>query len=115
MLKAIIGLVGVERGKVIFNQQDITGRQAHAVIAAGLGFVPQTANIFTTLTIHENLVVGGHLLKTELAARLERAYTMFPDLAAKTSRPRKNPLGWPAPNARHRPRADDRPGTDCAR
>ena len=83
LLKAIIGLVGVERGKVIFNQQDITGRQAHAVIAAGLGFVPQTANIFTTLTIHENLVVGGHLLKTELSARLERAYTMFPDLAAK--------------------------------
>jgi branched-chain amino acid transport system ATP-binding protein len=45
--------------------------------------VPQTGNVFATLTIHENLRVGGYLLGAELAQRLERAYTMFPALAAK--------------------------------
>jgi ABC-type branched-subunit amino acid transport system ATPase component len=83
LLKAIVGLVGVEAGRVTLGTRDITGLPPHEVIAAGVGFVPQTANVFTTLTIAENLVAGGHLLRGELAARLERAYAMFPVLAEK--------------------------------
>ena len=83
LLKAIVGLVGVEGGRVTLAGRDITRAPPHAVVAAGVGFVPQTANVFTTLTIAENLRAGGHLVGGELAARLERAYAIFPVLAEK--------------------------------
>ena len=86
-LKAIAGLIAPESGKVLLGGEDITGRPAHRVVAAGIGYVPQTANVFTTLTIHENLRVGGHTLGRELAARLERAYSLFPVLAEKRRQP----------------------------
>ena len=74
LMKAIAGLVGIESGRVVLRGNDVTGRSADQVVSAGLGYVPQTGNVFTTLTIHENLRVGGHLLRGEMAARLERAY-----------------------------------------
>lgn len=84
LLKAIVGQVGVAGGAVHLAGRDITGLPAHAVVAAGVGFVPQTANVFTTLTIDENLRAGGHLLaKGNLAARTTRAYALFPALAEK--------------------------------
>jgi branched-chain amino acid transport system ATP-binding protein len=83
LMKAIAGLVGIESGRVLLRGQDVTGRSADQVVGAGLGYVPQTGNVFTTLTIHENLRVGGHLLRGEMAARLERAYQSFPVLATK--------------------------------
>jgi branched-chain amino acid transport system ATP-binding protein len=83
LLKAIVGLVPVEGGRIVLAGRDITALPAHRVIAAGVGYVPQTANVFTTLTIHENLVAGGHLLGGEMVARLQRAYAMFPVLAEK--------------------------------
>ena len=86
-LKAIAGLIAPESGKVLLGGEDITGRPAHRVVSAGIGYVPQTANVFTTLTIHENLRVGGHTLGRELAVRLERAYSLFPVLAEKRRQP----------------------------
>ena len=83
LMKAIAGLVGIESGRVVLRGQDVTGRSADQVVSAGLGYVPQTGNVFTTLTIHENLRVGGHLLRGEMAARLERAYQSCPVLAQK--------------------------------
>jgi branched-chain amino acid transport system ATP-binding protein len=83
LMKAIAGLVGIESGRVLLRGQEVTGRSADQVVSAGLGYVPQTGNVFTTLTIHENLRVGGHLLRGEMATRLERAYQSFPVLAQK--------------------------------
>ena len=83
LMKAIAGLVGMESGRITLQGQDITALPTDRIVAAGLGFVPQTGNVFTTLTIHENLRVGGHLLRGEMAARLERAYAAFPILATK--------------------------------
>jgi branched-chain amino acid transport system ATP-binding protein len=83
LLKAIAGLIETESGRVTLGGNDITSLPAHRIVAAGIGFVPQTANVFTSLTIHENLKVGGHTLGRELAARLERAYALFPVLAEK--------------------------------
>ncbi|MBL8340231.1 MAG: ABC transporter ATP-binding protein [Rubrivivax sp.] len=85
LLKAVVGLVPVESGRVMLGAREITGLPAHEVIAAGVGYVPQTANVFTTLTIHDNLRAGAHLLADPrlLAARLDRAYEVFPALAAK--------------------------------
>jgi branched-chain amino acid transport system ATP-binding protein len=83
LLKALLGLLQVEGGTVAFAGRDITALPTHAVVASGIGFVPQTANVFTTLTIADNLKAGGHLLGAERAARIERAYATFPQLADK--------------------------------
>jgi len=82
-LKALAGLVAIEAGTVTLAGQDVTGHDTHRLIAAGLAFVPQTGNVFTSLTIHENLVVGGHTVAAALRERLDAAYAMFPALAAK--------------------------------
>jgi branched-chain amino acid transport system ATP-binding protein len=84
LMKAIAGLVHVEAGRITLGGSDITAAPPHRIVRAGAGYVPQTGNVFTTLSIQENLKVGGHLLAAgERAARLERAYAQFPVLAEK--------------------------------
>ena len=83
LLKAIAGLVGIEGGRVRLDGRDVTGLPTHAVVAAGIGYVPQTGNVFTTLTVHENLRVGAHAIRGAIAERLDRAYASFPPLAAR--------------------------------
>jgi branched-chain amino acid transport system ATP-binding protein len=82
-LKALIGLVGITEGRVRLGEEDVTGKPPHDLIERGLAFVPQTGNIFSTLTIAENLAVGGHTCAGSLKARLDRAFASFPDLAQK--------------------------------
>jgi ABC-type branched-subunit amino acid transport system ATPase component len=83
LLKALIGLVSLTAGRVTLRGADVSGLPSHALIRCGLAFVPQTGNIFSTLTVQENLVVGGHTVATGLADRLARAFEAFPDLAPK--------------------------------
>ena len=83
LLKAIAGLVPVSAGSVRLRERDITRLRTHELMAAGVGYVPQTGNVFTTLTVHENLLVGAYRLDRERAGRLEAVYALFPDLAAR--------------------------------
>jgi branched-chain amino acid transport system ATP-binding protein len=83
LVKALAGVVPTFDGRVRLGDRDITGLPSHRLAAAGLGFVPQTANVFTSLTVDENLRIGGFLLRRELRARLDAAYARFPDLAAR--------------------------------
>jgi branched-chain amino acid transport system ATP-binding protein len=84
LIKAIAGLVLVEGGSILLGGRELRGLATHEIVQAGIGYVPQTSNVFTTLSIHENLKVGGHLLRGgEMTARLERAYALFPVLAEK--------------------------------
>jgi branched-chain amino acid transport system ATP-binding protein len=83
LLKAIAGLVPVSAGSVRLRERDITRLHTHELTAAGVGYVPQTGNVFTTLTVHENLLVGAYRLARERAGRLEAVYALFPDLAAR--------------------------------
>jgi branched-chain amino acid transport system ATP-binding protein len=82
-LKAVAGLVHVESGSVDLDGDEVRGKRTDQLVSAGIAFVPQTGNIFTTMTIHENLVVGGHTLGRELKGRIERAYAQFPVLAQR--------------------------------
>jgi len=83
VLKAIAGLISREGGHVRLAGRDVTALPAHEVVSAGIGFVPQTGNVFTTLTVQENLKVGAHVIRGSLHERLERAYALFSPLAAR--------------------------------
>ncbi len=84
LVKAIAGLVRVTSGAVRLNGRDITDVGAHKLAGAGVGFVPQTGNVFATLTIHENLIMGGApLAKSAALERIEEIYEMYPVLKNK--------------------------------
>lgn len=84
MIKAIAGLVPCFAGNVRLGQTDVTGLSSHVLVRNGMGFVPQTENIFTRLTILENLQIAAQLLpKPERAGRIGAMLDMFPDLAAR--------------------------------
>jgi branched-chain amino acid transport system ATP-binding protein len=84
LVKAIAGLVAVHSGTVRLGDLDVTQVPAHERVRKGLAFVPQTENIFTTLSINENLLVAASILpKHARARRIADLYRMFPDLAAR--------------------------------
>ena len=81
LVKAIAGLVQVSSGNVRLDGRDITGVAAHKLAAEGVGYVPQTGNVFATLTVRENLVIGGASLARAVAlARIEEICTIYPIL-----------------------------------
>jgi branched-chain amino acid transport system ATP-binding protein len=77
MLKAIMGLADVHDGSIYFQGQNLRGVPAHVRAQMGLGYVPQTRDIFPSLTVEENLLAG---LKRRSRRSLEEAYDMFPRL-----------------------------------
>jgi branched-chain amino acid transport system ATP-binding protein len=83
-VKAIAGLVPVFEGRVKLGNDDITLLPAHEKIARGLAFVPQTENIFATLTIFENLELAADILPRHLRReRIASVQRMFPDLSKR--------------------------------
>ena len=81
LVRAIAGLVPVFAGSVRFEGQEIAGAPAHRLVQRGLAFVPQTENVFTAMTIEENLQLSGHLLaKAARARQIAAMYALFPDL-----------------------------------
>jgi ABC-type branched-subunit amino acid transport system ATPase component len=81
LLKAVYGLVTRRGGTVVFGGEDVTDLRADRLTRRGLNFVPQTDNVFPTLTIAENMHVGSLILpKPERKAALERAGELFPIL-----------------------------------
>jgi branched-chain amino acid transport system ATP-binding protein len=82
LIKAIAGLVSKFAGDVRFENADITARAAHLLARQGLGFVPQSDNVFTLMSIADNLRLAADILpKSERASRIEEMYALFPDLA----------------------------------
>lgn len=79
-LRAIMGLVPLRSGRVRFKGQDISALAPHQRAALGLGYVPQTRDIFPSLTVEENLLAG---LKRRPRSALDEAYTLFPRLAER--------------------------------
>lgn len=83
LLKTIFGLVSVRGGTVMLKGEDITGLKANKLVAKGVGFVPQTENVFTDLTIQENLEMGLFQTPRRFAERLEYIAEVFPSLASR--------------------------------
>lgn len=80
VLKAILGQCGVRSGSVSFLGIDITGRKAHELVEQGVGYVPQTQNVFQSLTVSENLEMGCFLKPSVFNERFEYVTSLFPKL-----------------------------------
>ena len=82
-LKAIFGLVNVREGTITLNGEDITGLKANKLVARGVGFVPQTNNVFPSLTIEENLQMGLYQAPKRFDERLEFVTGIFAELGKR--------------------------------
>ena len=83
LLKAIFGLIKPKKGQVLFQGKDITGLAPETVVRRGLCYVPQSSNIFPSLSINENLEMGAFIRTDDFRQRLEEMYLLFPDLAGR--------------------------------
>lgn len=82
-MKAVFGMLPLREGSVTLNGRDITKLSPQARVAAGMGFVPQTHNIFTSMTVEENLEMGGFLRTDDLRPTIDQVYDLFPILRDK--------------------------------
>ena len=83
LLKSIFGLVKVREGTIKLNGEEITNLKANKLVAKGVGFVPQTNNVFPSLTIQENLEMGMFQKPKGVKARLEYVTEIFPELGKR--------------------------------
>jgi branched-chain amino acid transport system ATP-binding protein len=82
LIKALIGELGLISGSVVLNGEDISACSEDQRAARGLGYVPQSRDVFATLTVTENLQMGGYRLpRDELGKRLSEIFDRFPSLA----------------------------------
>ena len=80
LLKAIMSLIKVSAGRFYLNGTEKTGLSTHKIVMEGLGYVPQVANVFPSLTIEENLEIGSWSIKNKRDA-LKKIYSDFPMLS----------------------------------
>jgi branched-chain amino acid transport system ATP-binding protein len=85
LLKAILGMCKIRSGSISLNGQDITGRKAHELVPLGVGYVPQTKNVFPSLTVKENLEMGCFLKPSVFKDRFAYVAEMFPKLADRAA------------------------------
>ena len=83
-LRTISGLARATTGRVVFDGRDISRAAPDAIVAAGVGHVPEGREIFPEFTVRENLLVGGHTAsRAAVAEGAERAFALFPVLAQR--------------------------------
>ncbi len=83
LLKTIAGLLAPKRGTVTLDGHAIAGRAPRDIARAGLAYVPQEHNIFPTMTVRENLEMGGYVDPKGVGPRIEQAFERFPVLGTK--------------------------------
>jgi branched-chain amino acid transport system ATP-binding protein len=82
-MKALFGMLDLREGQVALDGQDITQLTPQARVRAGMGFVPQTHNIFPTMTVEENLEMGAFIRTDDFRGTMEQVYDLFPILKDK--------------------------------
>ena len=88
-MKAMFGMLDLKEGQVLLEGEDITGLKPQERVLRGMGFVPQNHNVFTGMTVEENLEMGAFIRRDDIAATMEQVYGLFPILKEK----RKQPAG----------------------
>jgi branched-chain amino acid transport system ATP-binding protein len=82
-MKAVFGMLNIHKGSVRLDGEDITHLTPQDRVARGMAFVPQTSNIFTSLTVEENLEMGAFLRRDDIRVTLEQIFDLFPILRDK--------------------------------
>ena len=82
-MKAVFGMLNLRGGRVMLDGEDITKLTPQARVRKGMGFVPQTSNIFTSMTVEENLEMGAFIRKDDIKSTMEQVYELFPILKQK--------------------------------
>ena len=80
LLKTILGLLKPLEGKIILDAEDITGLDPDRVVRKGICYVPQTENVFPSLTVEENLEMGAFIRTDDYKSRMKEVYRIFPHL-----------------------------------
>lgn len=78
--KTLVGILRTTTGRIVVNDLDITRMPGYQIPRHGLVYVPQNDNVFTSLTVQENLEVGGFAMKGDSSARMEEILNIFTDL-----------------------------------
>ncbi len=82
-MKAVFGMLRLREGQVRLDSDDISHLSPQDRVAKGMGFVPQTNNIFTSMTVQENLEMGAFIRRDDFRETLEQVYDLFPILRDK--------------------------------
>tara|TARA_B100000945_G_C20319912_1_gene567125 strand:+ start:259 stop:966 length:708 start_codon:yes stop_codon:yes gene_type:complete len=82
-MKAMLGLINLKSGNVIINGEDISKLSPQDRVRKGISFVPQTRNVFSELTVQENLEIGAFLREDDISKVIEEIYDLFPILREK--------------------------------
>lgn len=85
VMKSVFGLANYMGGSITFKDEEITDLKPEQIIRRGIGYVPQNDNIFTSLTVQENLEMGAYILDEVPRDALERVYERFPILRERKS------------------------------
>jgi len=88
-MKAIFGMLNIRQGQVTIDGEDITSLKPEERVLKGMGFVPQTNNVFTSMSVEENLEMGAFIRRDDITSTMEQVYDLFPILKEK----RKQPAG----------------------
>ena len=84
-MRAIFGMLRLKKGQIMFDNQDITNLKPQERVGLGMGFVPQTNNVFNSMTVLENLEMGGFLNNKDIDKNIQDIFSLFPSLHEKRS------------------------------
>ena len=82
-MKAIFGMLNLRQGNIIFDGKDITSLSPQDIVKKGMAFVPQTNNVFTSMTVLENLEIGGFTNLDKIKSNIKEIFNLFPILEEK--------------------------------
>ena len=86
-MKAVFGMLGLRAGRVTLDGEDITSLKPQERVLQGMGFVPQNQNVFTTMTVEENLEMGAFIRRDDISLTMKQVYALFPVLHEKRRQP----------------------------
>ena len=82
-MKAVFGMLNIHTGRVMLDGTDISDLSPQDRVKAGMGFVPQNNNVFTSMTVEENLEMGAYIRTDDFSGTMEQVYHLFPILKEK--------------------------------
>jgi branched-chain amino acid transport system ATP-binding protein len=86
-MKAVFGMVNLRQGRVLLDGEDITALSPQERVQKGMGFVPQTHNVFTSMSVQENLEMGAFIRTDNYQDTMEQVFDLFPILKQKRNQP----------------------------